>query len=68
MPYYFVYPAIFHKEDNAKSVWENNRNDMANHFLDIGKMVEIGSKTKREIEDIMLLARAENKTIYNKKI
>jgi len=38
----------------AKTSCEVSENEILDHFADVGKMVEIGSGTKREIQDIML--------------
>ena len=38
----------------AKTSCETSENEILDHFADVGKMVEIGSGTKREIQDIML--------------
>ena len=38
----------------AKIACEVSGNDIADHFPDVRKMVEIGSGTKREIDDLML--------------
>lgn len=38
----------------AKTACEVSGNDVLDHFVDANKMVEIGSKTTREIKDIML--------------
>ena len=38
----------------AKTSCEASDNDILDHFADVGKMVNIGSGTKREIQDIML--------------
>ena len=38
----------------AKTACEVSGQNVANHFVDVNKMVEIGSGTKREIDDIML--------------
>lgn len=40
--------------DKAKEACRNSGNSIEDHFVDVNKMVEIGSGTKREIEDIML--------------
>ncbi len=40
--------------DKAKVACGNAEQNILDHFLDVGKMVEIGSGTIREIEDIML--------------
>src|SRR5262245_8427535 len=40
--------------DKAKTACENSRQNTENHFLDVRKMVDLGSGSKREIEDIML--------------
>ena len=38
----------------AKTACEVSGHEVADHFADVGKMVEIGSGTSREIDDIML--------------
>lgn len=38
----------------AKITCETSENLISDHFVDVNKMVEIGSSTKREIDDIML--------------
>lgn len=38
----------------AKTACKNTDQDTGNHFVDVNKMVDIGSGAKREIEDIML--------------
>jgi DNA-damage-inducible protein D len=38
----------------AKTACEISQNSVGDHFVDVNKMVEIGSKTTREIPDIML--------------
>lgn len=40
--------------EKAKEACQNSNNDISDHFADVGKMVEIGSGTEREIDDIML--------------
>ena len=40
--------------DKAKEACENSQMDVVDHFADVGKMVDIGSNTQREIEDIEL--------------
>ena len=40
--------------ERAKTACANSGHDVADHFADIGKMVEIGSGTKRNVEDFML--------------
>lgn len=40
--------------DKAVDACSNSENQCSNHFVDINKMVQIGSGTKRAIEDIML--------------
>lgn len=45
--------------DRAKKACENSGNPVQDHFSDVGKMVELGSGSKREIDDIMLKNRGE---------
>lgn len=40
--------------DDAKIACEVSENKVSNHFVNINKMVQIGSGTKRQIKDIML--------------
>ena len=40
--------------ERAKTACANSGHDVADHFGDVGKMVEIGSGTKRNVEDFML--------------
>ena len=40
--------------DKAKESCKNAGNDVQNHFVEATKMVKIGSKAEREIEDVML--------------
>jgi len=40
--------------DKAKEACENSDIDVLDHFSHVGKMVELGSGSRREIEDIML--------------
>jgi len=40
--------------EKAKESCKNTKNDIGDHFADVSKMVEIGSDTKRNIDDIML--------------
>ncbi|TAJ66637.1 MAG: DNA damage-inducible protein D [Chitinophagaceae bacterium] len=40
--------------DKAKIAGANAKQEVSDHFLDVRKMVELGSGAKREIEDIML--------------
>ncbi len=40
--------------DKAKISCESSNNPLADHFVELNKMVGIGSKTKREIKDIAL--------------
>jgi DNA-damage-inducible protein D len=40
--------------DKAKEACFNSENEVSDHFVDINKMVQIGSGTERVIEDIML--------------
>lgn len=40
--------------DKAKIACENSREPVSDHFVDVNKMVELGSGAEREIDDIML--------------
>lgn len=40
--------------DKAKNACEYSRNEVSDHFVDVNKMVEIGSGAGREIQDIIL--------------
>jgi DNA-damage-inducible protein D len=40
--------------DKAKESCKNSEYSISDHFVDAAKMVDIGSKTKREIDDIIL--------------
>lgn len=40
--------------DKAKTACEGSRNNVSDHFADVGKMVDIGSGAEREIDDIEL--------------
>jgi DNA-damage-inducible protein D len=40
--------------EKAKTACENSGHDAADHFADVGKMVDLGSGSQREIDDIML--------------
>jgi len=40
--------------DKAKTACSNAKQDVLDHFLDVSKMVDVGSGAQREIEDIML--------------
>lgn len=40
--------------NKAKTACEVSGHDVQDHFADVGKMVELGSGSRREIEDIML--------------
>ena len=40
--------------EKAKKACENSGSSISNHFADVGKMVQIGSGTERQIEDIAL--------------
>lgn len=40
--------------DKAKTACTNAKQEVSDHFLDVRKMVDLGSGAKREIEDIML--------------
>ena len=38
----------------AKTACEVSDHDIEDHFADVGKMVDLGSGSKREVDDIML--------------
>ena len=40
--------------DKAKTAATNAKQEIQDHFVDVNKMVDLGSGSKREIEDIML--------------
>ncbi|WP_342558234.1 DNA damage-inducible protein D [Metasolibacillus sp. FSL K6-0083] len=40
--------------DKAKSACKTSGNDVSDHFVDVNKMVHLGSGSQREVEDIML--------------
>jgi DNA-damage-inducible protein D len=40
--------------DKAKEACKNSKQDVSDHFADVSKKVSLGSKSEREIEDIML--------------
>jgi DNA-damage-inducible protein D len=40
--------------DRAKSACQKSGQQEGDHFADVGKMVDIGSDTQREIPDVML--------------
>lgn len=40
--------------EKAKIACRNSKNDVANHFVDVNKMVTLGSGSDREIDDYML--------------
>jgi DNA-damage-inducible protein D len=40
--------------DKAKTACENSGQDISHHFVDINKMVKLGSGSERSIDDIML--------------
>lgn len=40
--------------EKAKNACNNSNNAISDHFADVGKMVEIGSGTQREIDDLKL--------------
>ena len=41
------------QKQEAKTAYKNSSIEISYHFRQVGKMVEIGSDAKREIEDIM---------------
>ena len=40
--------------EKAKESCNNSNNNASDHFADVGKMVELGSGSLRQVEDIML--------------
>ena len=40
--------------EKAKTACRNSKNDVANHFVDVNKMVTLGSGSNREIDDYKL--------------
>jgi hypothetical protein len=52
----------------AKTACEVSAHAIADHFADVGKMVELGSGSQREIDDVMLIRdiRASEKRFYQK--
>ena len=40
--------------DKAKTACTNAKQEVLDHFADVGKMVDVGSGAKREIDDIIL--------------
>lgn len=51
--------------DKAKESCEKSGNDITDHFVDVNKMVDLGSNAIREIEDIMLSRYACYLTVMN---
>ena len=44
------------QKQEAKTAYKNSSIEISYHFRQVGKMVEIGSDAKREIEDIICLS------------
>lgn len=40
--------------DKAKFACTNSKQEVSDHFVDVNKMVDLGSRAKREVDDIML--------------
>ncbi len=51
--------------EKAKIACNNSNNNASDHFVDVNKMVQIGSETERKIEDIMLSRYACYLTVQN---
>lgn len=51
---YTKWDNFFNVVSKAKTACEVSGHDIADHFADVGKMVELGSGSQREISDIML--------------
>ena len=48
----------------AKTACEMSRHNIADHFADVGKMVELGSGSQREISDIMLIRSKGDQALF----
>lgn len=51
--------------EKAKQACNNSNFNIEDHFADIGKMVDLGSNSKREIDDIMLSRYASYLVVQN---
>lgn len=51
--------------DKAKEACENSGNSVEDHFLDVGKMVQLGSGAERAIRDVMLSRYASYLIVQN---